>query len=59
MVVGVPAELTDAIAEAVVHAHDAQLADGVLLKELPDVFLCVLDNCSVSIWFEVLFEHCF
>lgn len=41
VVVGVAAHVANADGEAVAHADDAELGDGVLLEELGDEFLGV------------------
>jgi len=54
---GVPADVADAHRDAVAHADDAQLRDGVLLKVLGDEFRGVAEREEVARGTEVLLRH--
>lgn len=57
VVVGVAAHVADANGEAVAHADDAELGDGVLLEELGDEFLGVAEGQQVAGWEEIFLGH--
>lgn len=57
VVVGVAAHVADADGEAVAHADDAELGDGVLLEELGDEFLGVAKGEQVAGGQEVFLQH--
>lgn len=57
VVVRVAAHVTNADCEAVAHADDAELGDGVLLEELGDEFLGVAEGEQVTGGEEVFLGH--
>jgi hypothetical protein len=44
VIIRVPAHLTHAYADTVVHSQHAHLRYRILLEEFPHIFLCVLDG---------------
>ena len=53
----VAGHVADGNGDAVVHAYDAELGDGILLEELVDELGDVLKGNNEAVWAHVLFSH--